>query len=90
MSKITHGFRHPAQGCRIEALEARRLFDAGDFDPSFNADGIAQFLIAAGAVQTTDVVVDERDNSTVIVGYTTAVGRVGPSASARSTRSTLS
>src|SRR5436190_17241555 len=56
---------------RIEPLEPRVMFDAGDFDVSFAGDGIASFLIQAGAVKTTDVVVDERDNSAIIVGNTT-------------------
>jgi uncharacterized delta-60 repeat protein len=50
---------HPVQACAAESLEARRLFAAGDYDPTFGHSGL---VLSTGTV----VGLDERNGKTVI------------------------
>lgn len=53
-----------------EALEARRLFAAGDLDRSFSDDGLAEVNLGDGLTLTASDVAVQADGKTVIVGST--------------------
>jgi len=53
-------------GC--EPLEARRLFAAGDLDPSFDGDGYTSTTVPGAQLSARDVAV-QADGKTVVAGY---------------------
>src|SRR5690242_2925072 len=59
--------RRPRSSFRCEPLEPRRLFAAGDLDPSFGGDGNVAYVTTAESFDGADVGV-QSDGKTVVAG----------------------